>query len=68
LWWRIDQIQPLGLMLIYLLLGVLDQINAENKKGVIMGDMNIDMLKYGPHGATYAYVSDIFRGDFFRVF
>ena len=32
--------------------GVMDQINNENKKSVIMGDMNIDMIKYGSHDRT----------------
>ena len=46
------------------LLGVMDQINFENKKGVIMGDMNIDMLKYGSHDLTDTYVDGIFSRGF----
>ena len=41
------------------LLDVLDQINAENKKCVVMGDMNIDMLKYGTNETTNIYVDGI---------
>jgi len=34
------------------LLAVMDKINIENTKGVIMGHMNINMLKYGSHHLT----------------
>ena len=46
------------------LLDVMDQINHENKKGIIMGDMNIDMLKYGTHDRTETYVDGIFSRGF----
>ena len=46
------------------LFGIMDQINFENKKGVIMGDMNIDMLKYGSHDLTDVYVDGIFSRGF----
>ena len=38
------------------LFGVLDIINSENKKSIIMGDMNIDMLKYGSNDRTDVYI------------
>ena len=41
------------------LFGVMDQINNENKKSIIMGDMNIDMIKYGSHDRTDSYVDGI---------
>jgi len=46
------------------LLEVLDQINDEHKIGVIMGDMNIDMLKYGSNDKTDLYVDGIFSRGF----
>ncbi len=42
----------------------MDQINNEYKKVVIMGDMNIDMLKYGTHDATDSYIDGIFSRGF----
>lgn len=35
------------------LLDVMDHINNEKKKGIIMGDMNIDILKYGSNPAYF---------------
>ncbi len=46
------------------LFGLMDQINNEYKKVVIMGDMNIDMLKYGTHDATDSYIDGIFSRGF----
>ena len=46
------------------LFGLMDQINNENKKSVIMGDMNIDMIKYGSHDRTDSYVDGIFSRGF----
>ena len=46
------------------LFGVLDQINAEKKKCVILGDMNIDLLKYGCNGQTDRYVDGVFPRGF----
>jgi hypothetical protein len=44
--------------------GIIDQINMENKLGVIMGDMNVDLLKYSSHDATDTYVDGIFSRGF----
>jgi hypothetical protein len=44
--------------------GILDQINMEHKLGVIMGDMNVDLLKYSSHDATDIYVDGIFSRGF----
>ena len=46
------------------LFGVMDEINHENKKCVILGDMNINMLKYGVHNQTDTYVDGIFSRGF----
>ena len=46
------------------LFGVMDEINHENKKCVIMGDMNINMLNYGVHNQTDTYVDGIFSRGF----
>ena len=43
---------------------VLDKINNENKNAVIMGDMNIDLLKYGCHDKTNVYLDSIFSHGF----
>ena len=42
----------------------MDEINNENKKCVIMGDMNINMLNYGAHNQTDTYVDGIFSRGF----
>ena len=44
--------------------GIIDEINIENKLGVIMGDMNVDLLKYSLHDATDTYVDGIFSRGF----
>jgi hypothetical protein len=36
----------------------------EHKLGVIMGDMNVDLLKYSSHDATDIYVDGIFSRGF----
>ena len=46
------------------LFGVMDQINHENKKAVLMGDVNIDMLRYSSHDGTNTYVDGIFSRGF----
>ena len=51
-------------MSIYSLFGVMDEINHENKKCVILGDMNINMLNYGVHNQTDTYVDGIFSRGF----
>jgi ATP-dependent RNA circularization protein (DNA/RNA ligase family) len=49
--------------------GIIDQINMEHKLGVIMGDMNVDLLKYSSHDATDIYMSmAYFPGVLFHVF
>ena len=42
----------------------IDHINMERKLGVIMGDMNVDLLKYSTHEATDTYVDGIFYRGF----
>ena len=46
------------------LLDVMDHINNEKKKGIIMGDMNIDILKYGSNDRTNIYIDGIFSRGF----
>ena len=43
---------------------ILDTINRENKYGVIMGDFNIDLLKFGSHCKTSDYLDNIFSHGF----
>ena len=38
---------------------VMEIINNEHKIGVIMGDMNIDLLKCSKHGKTNEYMNQI---------
>lgn len=42
----------------------MDLINAEKKQSTIMGDLNIDLLKYNLHDKTTAYVDNIFSRGF----
>ena len=42
----------------------MDRVNNEKKIGVIMGDMNIDLLKFGIHDDTNAYLDGIFSRGF----
>ena len=42
------------------LFDIMDSINNENKHGIIMGDMNIDLLKFGSHNKTNDYLDNIF--------
>ena len=42
------------------LLDLMDQINNEKKTGVIMVDMNTDMLKFYIHDGTNAYLDSSF--------
>ena len=46
---------------------IMDIINTENKLCVIMGDMNIDLLKFGSHTKTSDYLDNIFSHGFLPV-
>ena len=43
---------------------VMDTITSERKSCIIMGDINIDLLKYGNHDKTTKYVDGIFSHGF----
>lgn len=43
---------------------ILDTINRENKLGVIMGDFNIDLLKFMSHSKTSDYLDNVFSHGF----
>ncbi len=45
-------------------LDTMDLINYENKTSVIIGDMNIDLLKYGHHGKTNNFIDSVFSRGF----
>ena len=45
----------------------MDRINSENKKGIIMGDVNVDLLKFGSHVKTNEYIENIFSRGFMPV-
>jgi len=46
---------------------ILDIINNEHKHGVIIGDMNVDLLKFGYHPKTDEYLDSIFSHGFLLV-
>ena len=46
------------------LYAILDTINREYNYGVIMGDFNIDLLKFGSHCKTSDYLDNIFSHGF----
>ena len=46
------------------LFDIMDMINKENKTSVIMGDMNIDLLKYKIHNGTSEYLDTLFSNGF----
>ena len=46
---------------------VMDIISKERKKCVIMGDMNIDLLKFESHRKTNEYLDNIFAHGFLPV-
>ena len=46
---------------------IMDIINNEHKHGVIMGDMNVDLLKFGSHPKTDDYLDNIFSHGFLPV-
>jgi hypothetical protein len=42
------------------LFDIMEVLNTENKSCVIMGDMNIDLLKFGSHRKTSDYLDNLF--------
>ena len=46
---------------------ILDTINRENKNGIIMGDFNIDLLKFGSHSKTSEYLDNILSHGFIPI-
>ena len=40
---------------------LMESLAKENKEIYIMGDMNIDLLKYNEHAKTDEYLNNIFR-------
>ena len=46
---------------------IMDIISKERNKCVIMGDMNIDLLKFESHRKTNAYLDNIFAHGFLPV-
>ena len=46
------------------LYSIMDLINAEKKQSTIMGDLNIDLLKYNIHEQTKNYVDNVFSRGF----
>lgn len=46
---------------------IMDSVNQENKHCVIMGDMNIDLLKFELHAKTNDYLDGIFEHGFLPV-
>ena len=46
------------------MLDIMDIISKERKKCVIMGDMNIDLLKFESHRKTNNYLDNIFAHGF----
>ena len=51
----------------YTLQDIMDIINNEHKHGVIMGDMNIDLLKFGSHQKTNEYLDNICSHGFLPI-
>ena len=49
------------------LFGILDIINNERKQCIIMGDMNINLLKFDTHSKTNDYLNNIFSHGFMPV-
>ena len=50
------------------LFNIMDSINKENKHSIIMGDMNIDLLKYRIHNKTNDYLDAIFSNGFVPLY
>ena len=49
------------------LFDIMEVLNTENKHCVIMGDMNIDLLKFGSHSKTSDYLDNIFTYGYLPV-
>ena len=43
---------------------IIGQINSENKKCVIMGDMNLDLLKFSSHNKTNTFIDNMFAAGY----
>ena len=61
--------EPIADLFIYTsnLYDIMDTVNQENKLCVIMGDMNVDLLKYEVHSKTNEYLDGIFEHGFLPV-
>ena len=46
------------------LFDIMNTVNKEHKHCVIMGDMNIDLLKFEAHLKTSDYLDNLFQNDF----
>jgi len=46
------------------LFDIMDTVNKEHKHCVIMGDMNIDLLKFEAHLKTSNYLDNLFQNVF----
>ena len=46
------------------MIDIMDTLNSENKNCVFMGDMNIDLLKFGTHTKTADYLDNLFSHGF----
>jgi hypothetical protein len=49
------------------LFDIMNIINNEHKNGIIMGDMNIDLLKFNSHNKTSEYLDEVFSHGFLPV-
>ena len=47
-----------------MMLEIMDTINSEHKHGVILGDMNVDLVKYNDHQSTGEYLDTMFSRGF----
>ena len=47
-----------------ILFDIMDPVNKQNKYCVIMGDMNIDLLKFETHLKTSDYLDNLFQNNF----
>ena len=45
---------------------IMDTVNKEHKHCVIMGDMNIDLLKFETHLKTIDYLDNLFQMVFYQ--
>ena len=49
------------------MVAILNKINLEHKTGIIMGDMNLDLLKIQKHSKSNEYLDHIFASGFLPV-